>query len=149
MDRAEFLAEWRGMSFEERAAMIRVLIQEECIAAEVPIPDIQIFDHGRIGADKGKDDYVLGETVYEDRTINIYGGSYDKHGEIHFEDPWEAVATAYHELSHWVRYEEGSPPSLYRDDDLAESAAKVATENYKYEVDNHGPGPFQWPTTTY
>jgi len=110
----------------------------------VPLPLIRSLEYGMADEDirKGED---YGLTTPEQNLIEIFAGS-QMNGIKNFDDPWEAIDSAYHESTHWIKAQENSPD--WNDNDTATSRAGVLSENYKYFVDeygNYGPEPSQWP----
>jgi hypothetical protein len=161
MDRAEFLAEWKAMSFEERAAFVKLLIEEDCIDHEVPIPLIQLSPDGIILSQRDannveRDTFAYGQTLHregEEERIGVYGGSLGEYKKDspwdvpNFDNPWEAVANAFHESSHWFRSFDGSSPADVASEELAESYAQVRVRNMQAALDefNAAPGWNIWP----
>lgn len=143
MRRSDFEQAWQELSFEERAAVLRVIIEEDCIEAGVPLPSIRSLDYGMAAEKLNGEDYGL--TTPSQNLVEIFAGS-QMNGVKHFDDPWEAINTAYHEATHWIKLQEGS--SDWDNEVTANSRAGVMTENYKAFVDdygNAGPEQYNWP----
>lgn len=110
MNKAAFEVAWQGMSFEERAHVVKLAVEEFCQDSGLPAVTVHVLEAKAAPVlVEGEWKTPTGEAWSKDsdmREVVIYGWSpgLNNPGEV-IDNPWESLTAGYHEAIHYYMKE--------------------------------------------